>query len=95
MGVAIHMTLAVLLGIVIAFSVRKFLPRIIGSAWEPVVVVGMLVGVWVMNFFVILPAVNPGFVVLVPYGASFVSKVLFGFAAAFTFWCAGRLRATS
>lgn len=95
LGVAIHMSLAVLLGMAIAFFVRRFLPRILGSAWEPAIVVGMLVGVWAVNFFVILPAINPGFVALVPYGASFVSKVLFGFVAAFIFWCAGRLRTAS
>jgi len=95
LGVVIHMTLAVLLGIVIAFVVRRFLPRIAGSAWEPVMVVGMLVGVWAMNFFVILPVINPAFVTLVPYGASFVSKVLFGFAAAFSLRMTGRPRAAS
>ena len=95
LGIAIHMTLAVLLGIVIALVVRRFLPRIAGSAWEPIMVVGMLVGVWAMNFFVILPVINPDFVTLVPYGASFVSKVLFGFAAAFTLWMTGRPRAAS
>jgi hypothetical protein len=95
LGVVIHMTLAILLGIVIALFIRMFVPRIVGSAWEAVVVVGMLVGVWAMNFLVILPAINPDFVALVPFGASFVSKVLFGFAAAFIFWCAGRPRAVS
>jgi hypothetical protein len=95
LGIAFHMTLAVLLGTAIAFFAGKFLPQIVGTRWEPVIVVGMLVGVWAMNFFVILPAINPGFVALVPYGVSFVSKVLFGFAAAFIFWSAGRRRAAS
>jgi hypothetical protein len=93
LGVAIHMALAVGLGIVIAILVRKLLPRLIGTTIEPVVVVTMLVGVWAVNFFVILPAINPAFVTLVPYGASLASKVFFGFSAAFVFWCAGRLRA--
>lgn len=94
-GLAIHMGLAVLLGTVIALSLRRFLPRIAGTAVEPLAVVGVLIGVWAINFFVVLPVINPGFVGLVPYGASFVSKVLFGFAAAFVFWGAGRLRAAS
>ena len=93
LGVVIHMTLAILLGIAIAIFVRKLLPRIVGTAMEPMVVVSLLVGVWIMNFFVVLPMINPDFVALVPYGASLVSKVLFGFAAAFVFWCASRLRA--
>jgi hypothetical protein len=93
LGVAIHMGLAVLLGLTVAIFVRKLLPRIVGTAMEPAVVVGMLIGVWAVNFFVILPMINPAFVTLVPYGVSLVSKVLFGFAAAFVFWCAGRFHA--
>ena len=93
LGVSIHMALAVILGMAIAIFVRKLLPRIVGTAMEPVVVVSMLVGVWAMNFFVVLPTINPTFVELVPYGASLMSKVLFGFAAALVFWCASRLYA--
>jgi len=93
LGLAIHMALAVGLGIVIAILVRKLLPHLVGTAMEPAVVVATLVGVWAMNFFVILPALNPAFVTLVPYAASLTSKVLFGFAAAFVFWCAARRRA--
>jgi hypothetical protein len=88
------MTLAILLGIAITIFVRRLLPRLLGTVMEPVVVVSMLAGVWAINFLVILPIINPTFVELVPYGASLASKVLFGFAAAFVFWCAGRLHAT-
>lgn len=90
LGVAIHMALALALGIAIALMLRAFLPRIVGTALEPVVVVGLLVVVWAMNFFVVLPVINPGFITLVPYGATLISKILFGFAAAFVFWFAGR-----
>ncbi|MEC5292869.1 hypothetical protein VSX64_14230 [Aurantimonas sp. C2-6-R+9] len=85
LGLAIHMGLAVALGIVIAVLMPRLLPRLVGTALEPVAVVAMLVGVWAMNFFVILPAINPAFVTLVPYGVSLASKVLFGVAAAFVF----------
>ena len=86
LGLAIHMALAVALGVVIAIAVPRVLPRIAGTPLEPVAVVAALVGVWAVNFFVVLPVINPAFVTLVPYGASLVSKVLFGFAAAFVFW---------
>lgn len=85
LGVAIHMALAVLLGIVVAVLVNRLVPRVVGTAMEPVIVIAMLAGVWAVNFFVVLPVINPGFVSLVPYGASLASKVLFGFAAAFVF----------
>ena len=37
-----------------------------------------------MNFFVVLPVVEPSFVHLLPYSVSLVSKLLFGVAAAET-----------
>ena len=44
-----------------------------------------LVGVWAVNFFVLLPGISPAFVHLVPYPVSLMSKVLFGLAAAEAF----------
>lgn len=85
-GLVIHMVLAIGLGIVIAIAVPLVLPRLAGTLLEPVVVVLCLVGVWLMNFFVILPIVSPDFVTIVPYPVSFVSKTLFGFSSALVFW---------
>ena len=51
-------------------------------ALEPLAVVGLLIGIWATNFFLVLPAINPAFVALVPYTTSLISKVLFGAAAA-------------
>jgi len=82
LGVAIHMGLAILLGVAISVLLRSLLPRVSGRMVEPIAVVGLLVAVWATNFFVVLPAINPAFVGLVPYGASLISKVLFGVAAA-------------
>jgi len=89
-GLIIHMVLAVGLGIVIALAVPLVLPRIAGTVLEPVVVVLALVGVWLMNFFVLLPMINPDFVTIVPYPVSFASKTMFGFAAALVMWLARR-----
>jgi len=93
MGLAIHMALAVALGIVIAVAVPRMAPRLAGTPLEPITVVAALVAVWAVNFFIVLPVINPAFVTLVPYGASLVSKILFGFAAAFVFWANSRRRA--
>jgi hypothetical protein len=40
----------------------------------------LLVIVWAVNFFLVLPALNPAFVTLLPYGVTLFSKVLFGIA---------------
>jgi hypothetical protein len=44
--------------------------------------IATLAMVWAVNFLVILPILSPGFVGLVPYEASFLSKILFGVSAA-------------
>ncbi|MHA1545037.1 MAG: hypothetical protein ACTSUY_01265 [Alphaproteobacteria bacterium] len=93
-GIAIHMGLAVGLGVVIAYVLRAAKPLHMRPMFEPFVVVGFLIAVWAMNFFVVLPIISPEFVSLVPYSASLVSKVLFGTSAALVllFWSAPRIR---
>jgi len=82
LGIAIHMGLATLLGVAIAVLVRSQLPRSAPMVLEPLAVVGLLVGVWATNFFLVLPAINPAFVALTPDTTGLISKVLFGAAAA-------------
>jgi len=85
LGIAIHMGLAIALGIAISALVRTHLAPSLPAIFEPVAVVGLLVGIWGINFFLILPAINPAFVTLVPYTASLISKISFGAAAALVF----------
>jgi hypothetical protein len=82
LGIALHMAIAVLLGAAIAVALRARVPRLAGAIVGPLAVIGLLVAIWAMNFLVVLPVVNPGFVELVPLGAALTSKVLFGAAAA-------------
>jgi len=82
LGIVIHMGLAIMLGVAISVFVRSLLPRTAPAALEALVVVGLLVCVWAINFLLVLPAINPAFVALVPYTTSVTSKVLFGATAA-------------
>lgn len=43
-----------------------------------------LATVWTMNFFVVLPNLNPVFITLMPYPVTFASKMLFALAMAVT-----------
>jgi hypothetical protein len=81
-GVAIHMVIALLLGIAIVLAIRSLIPAERQTYLEPLMIVGLLVGIWAFNFLVLLPRINPDFITLIPYGASFASKVWFGIAAA-------------
>jgi hypothetical protein len=81
-GIAIHMVIALMLGIAVVFAIQPLIPTRRQNYLVPLIVVGLLVGIWAFNFFALLPRINPGFITLTPYGASFASKVLFGIAAA-------------
>jgi hypothetical protein len=86
-GVSIHMTLAALLGIAVAFALRPLRlagARLFGATlWA-------LAAVWAVNFVLVLPALNPAFVEIVPLAISFVSKLAFGLAAAMCLQLGGR-----
>jgi hypothetical protein len=84
-GVSVHMALAVTLGIALSFGWRALSSHRADIASPFPFTLAALVGVWAVNFFVVLPGLSPAFVHLVPYSVSLVSKVLFGFAAAEAF----------
>jgi hypothetical protein len=77
LGIALHMRLAVSLGIALAFAWRGFEAISLFPLVPPA-----LAGVWVVNFFVVLPIVSPAFVHLMPYSVGLISKMLFALAAA-------------
>jgi hypothetical protein len=81
LGIAVHVTLAVMLGVALAFGWRA-LSRNLGFAVNPYpLMLAALMSVWAINFFIILPIVSPAFVHLVPYAVSLMSKLLFAAAA--------------
>jgi hypothetical protein len=83
MGIAVHMLLAVMLGVALAGLWQALAPtQRAGSLYA--VALAALAAVWAINFFVVLPAISSAFVHLVPYSVSLVSKLLFGLAAAET-----------
>jgi len=83
LGVAVHMTLAVLLGVVLSLAWSRLRARGLSNPYP--VMLAALAGVWATNFFVVLPVVSPAFVHAVPYAVSLTSKLLFGIAAAAAF----------
>lgn len=85
LGVAVHMALSLALGLALAVALRLFMNAAAPSR-KALAVVAALVGIWAVNFFVVLPVLNPGFVTIVPYTVSLMSKALFGVAAASVFF---------
>ncbi|MDB5580682.1 MAG: hypothetical protein JWR80_5858 [Bradyrhizobium sp.] len=84
-GVAVHMTIAVALGVALAFVWRSMQAYRTTTNGVFPFMLAALTGVWAINFFVVLPIISPAFVSLVPYSVSLVSKLLFGLAAAGVF----------
>jgi len=84
-GITIHMGLACVLGVVLAFAWRAS-EAIRGRSANPYpFMLAALTVVWAVNFLVVLPLVSPEFVHLVPYAVSLTSKLLFGLASAEAF----------
>jgi hypothetical protein len=79
-GVAVHMGLAVALGIVLSSMMQSLAAWSNRAIW--VFMMGSLAAVWAINFFIVLPVVSPGFVHLLPYAITLASKLAFGVAAA-------------
>lgn len=77
-GVLIHMALSIALGLAFAkLLLGRLAPRrgaLMAAA------LAALAAVWAVNFFVILPLLNPAFVTLLPFAVTLVSKLLFGLA---------------
>ena len=82
LGVAVHMTLAIALGAGLALAWRAVSGNRGGSASPYPFMLAALTGVWAINFFVLLPIIDPTFIHLVSYPVSLTSKLLFGVAAA-------------
>lgn len=78
-GVAIHMLLSVVLGLVLAKILLKVARGSLVTA-----AMAALAAVWVLNFLVVLPLVNPAFVTLLPFAVTLASKLLFGAAFGWT-----------
>lgn len=81
-GTAIHMVLAAALGIAVAIGCYSLVGRWFRGIHVYTIVAAALIGVWALNFLVVLPLINPEFVHLMPYPVSLVSKLLFGLSAA-------------
>lgn len=79
-GLMIHFILSVAIGA--AFGVLQYIiHKNRGAVSYPLVAVSgaaILVCIWAVNFFLLLPEINPAFVAYVPLLPSFVSKLSFG-----------------
>ena len=80
-GVAIHIGLSLTLALAFVLMVHASGLRL---STRTVWIASLLAlgSVWAVNFFVVLPILNPAFAVLLPHSVTLASKILFGAAMA-------------
>jgi hypothetical protein len=82
LGIAVHMLLAMTLGVVLTFAWRAIAAHRSGPANPYPFMLAALAGVWAVNFLAVLPLLSPAFIEMLPYTVSLTSKLLFAAAAA-------------
>ena len=82
LGIALHMLLAIGLGVAVVAAFHAPLLRRIGPWSQSALVVLALGAVWSFNFLIVLPRLDPHFLVLLPMVVTLASKLLFGVSAA-------------
>jgi hypothetical protein len=80
LGMVIHLSLSVALAMAYGLTMGIAPVRRPSQAGVIARAVAALTAVWLFNFFVLLPQLNPAFVDLLPYPVTLLSKLLFGVA---------------
>lgn len=81
LGIAIHLVLSILLALLFGALVWQPITRARPPEYTMTAATLFLIFVWMINFFLVLPRLNPVFVTLMPYSVTFFSKLLFGLTA--------------
>lgn len=90
-GLTVHFALSLLIAACFVALLPVLLHRI-GRQGVVLAAALALVGVWTMNFFVVLPAIAPEFVTMVPLWLSLLSKLSFGLVMGFVLVSGSRRR---
>lgn len=80
LGVGIHMILSIALATAFVMALYAPIARRFGATGIFISGLTTLAAVWAVNFFILLPILNPRFPLLMPYAVTFTSKLLFGAA---------------
>jgi len=84
LGVAAHLALSLLLAAGWVLAVWRPLATRVGPVGVFASAIVLMIGVWALNFLVVLPRLNPLFVALLPALITLLSKIFFGLAMAAT-----------
>lgn len=93
LGILIHMVLALAVAAAFVAVLWQPLHRLGGGLGVVAGSVAALAAIWTINFFVLLPAIHPAFVGLMPLPVTLASKILFGIGMGYVLACAGDVSA--
>jgi len=94
LGILIHLILSLILAISFNAIILKTAVHQFGDRCIILCSFTTLAIVWVVNFFVVLPLLNPSFISLMPYKVTLISKLLFGLAMGWVFIKKGSYKRT-
>ena len=85
MGIIIHLLLSVILAAIYLFTLGRWSVSRFKLTGQLITGATALVLVWAVNYYLILPILNPSFIEATTYSLSLLSKVLFGISMVLTF----------
>lgn len=89
-GIAIHISMSMAVGLLFAYIINRSPDALHKITLTPLLSIAFLLVIWIVNFALILPILNPTFMALMPLIATLMSKVLFGCGMGITFvWAKG------
>ena len=94
LGILFHLMLSLLLAISFNAIILKPVVRQFGNRSIILCCFTTLAIVWAVNFFIVLPIINPSFISLMPYVVTLISKLLFGLAMAWVLMKMGSFKRT-
>lgn len=83
-GLVIHLLLSLIIGVAFALGISRLAAAGSAIGYSRAIVYGtaLLLTIWAVNFFVVLPVLNPLFVVVAPLKVTLLSKLTFGISLA-------------
>ncbi|MEX2615205.1 MAG: hypothetical protein WD767_03825 [Alphaproteobacteria bacterium] len=81
LGVAAETGLAILFGSTVYYAVSLLPRRTVSTVSRSVIAVALLVFIWIMNFYIALPLINPAVDATIPHALSLTFYAFFGSVA--------------
>ena len=83
-GLGIHLVLSIALALGFGTIAWPYIGTVLGNTGTMILSIATLALVWKVNFYLVLPVLNPDFINMFPIGITLISKLIFGTAMGLT-----------